>query len=830
LQELTRSKRIGTVCLIALIPTVLSTLPLLQGAQGHAQSIESAPASAANTADWPTYSHDPARSGNNPAEKTLSPSNVSSLVVRWSLKTRQPIEASASVSSGTVYVGAWDGYEYALDQATGHVKWKTFLGQTSTPKGFVGCNHPFPDTAGISSSASIENGTVYVAGGDSYFYALDAASGKVLWKTFLVNTNGTGYYTYASPVLAQGFAYLGLSSYGNCPSVPGAAIQIDLTSHQVVSKFFTVTKGAGGAIWSSPAYDLADNTVYFSDGEPIATSDTRYTDAILAFRASDMSLLHYWSIPHDASFFADADFGAGPTLFTDHSGRKLLGDSNKNGHFYALDRSTFHVVWERKVGDQPGDDPMIGRGSISPAAFANGTLYVAGGHTVINRASCAGSLRAIDPSSGKYIWEYCEPGVVIGAVAYANGMVIVGAGKTLEVHSATTGALLYAYQESTDPKVMLTAAPTIVNGQILEGSSDGTFFALGLPTSPNAVLLRPTYVQGNFVCPQASLSTVEVGYANPQLAGNINILAIGWNDVKTTISSVSDSAGNTYRVAVPTMRANGMSQAIYYAKNIVRSGTNTVTVTFNGRALHADIRIMEYMNVDRSDPFSTSSTATGGAGPAVSGAAWTTTAPQLLVAAGMTQQSFSGAGEDYALRMLTVPDADIVEDKVVSTIGASEAVGELNGNWLMQLATFRGVQKLSKPAIAAAPAAAAVPVASATAAPATPTPTPAGSTVASPTAPVSSAVLAAGKAAFNTASCGLCHTLSSVQGAIGTRGPSLDGIGKIRSADWLLVQIKNPCAPGHANAAAGYSCAAMPANLASGKQAEDLAAFLAAQN
>ena len=48
----------------------------------------------------------------------------------WTFKTGGIIAASAAVVEGTVYVGSWDGYEYALDQMTGTLKWKTFLGIT----------------------------------------------------------------------------------------------------------------------------------------------------------------------------------------------------------------------------------------------------------------------------------------------------------------------------------------------------------------------------------------------------------------------------------------------------------------------------------------------------------------------------------------------------------------------------------------------------------------------------------------------------------------------------------------------------------------------------
>jgi cytochrome c551/c552 len=91
------------------------------------------------------------------------------------------------------------------------------------------------------------------------------------------------------------------------------------------------------------------------------------------------------------------------------------------------------------------------------------------------------------------------------------------------------------------------------------------------------------------------------------------------------------------------------------------------------------------------------------------------------------------------------------------------------------------------------------------------------------------AQLAAGKTAFSSAGCGGCHMLTAA-GAAGQAGPSLNGIGSLHDASWIVMQIQNPCATGHANAGgAKYNCAAMPPNLASGAQAEAIAAYLAAQ-
>src|SRR4030081_2582468 len=80
----------------------------------------------------------------------------------------------------------------------------------------------------------------------------------------------------------------------------------------------------------------------------------------------------------------------------------------------------------------------------------------------------------------------------------------------------------------------------------------------------------PKYIQGNYADPQTTNATsVSVTYTSAQTVGNLNVLIVGWNNATAHVSSVTDSKGNVYRLAVgPTVLSGTASQAIYYAKNI----------------------------------------------------------------------------------------------------------------------------------------------------------------------------------------------------------------------------------------------------------------------
>ena len=182
--------------------------------------------------DWPMYQHDAQRTGVSPNETVLGRATVSGLKKHWSVATGSTVESSASVVGNTVYIGSWDGNEYALDATTGGLVWKKNLGTAQVP---LGCNPPYSSTMGLTASAAIVGGVLYTAGGDNSFHALDSSSGTALWSASTIpsgdtQTDPTAFYTFGSPVVRGNYAYYGVSSGGNCPSIQGAVLQIDSVS------------------------------------------------------------------------------------------------------------------------------------------------------------------------------------------------------------------------------------------------------------------------------------------------------------------------------------------------------------------------------------------------------------------------------------------------------------------------------------------------------------------------------------------------------------------------------------------------------------------------
>ncbi len=305
------------------------------------------PASAASSPDWPTYLQNVARTAAT-TDSTLSAAGAPNLKIDWSYTAGGPIATSASVVGTTAYVGAWDGYEYAINTTTGALIWKTSTGVTVD----AGCN---PATIGITSAAAVVNGGVYVGGGGPYFYALDAGTGAVLWQAYTGDNSQSGaHYNWSSPLIVGNYAYVGIASNCDNPLVQGQLLQIAISGAQqgqVVNTYNFVPNGqVGGGIWTSPSYDAATNTIFVSTGTLAGYTQTQ-SQAIVALSAANLSYVGSWQLPFGASI-SDSDWGTTPTLTTDAAGDKLLSVANKNGILYTFNRASLSAgpVWQRHQG------------------------------------------------------------------------------------------------------------------------------------------------------------------------------------------------------------------------------------------------------------------------------------------------------------------------------------------------------------------------------------------------------------------------------------------------------------------------------------------------
>ena len=434
---------------------------------------------ASNTAspgDWPMYQYDPGRSGFNAAETTITPANASKLKLHWTNTAGGSATSQVAAVNGTLYWGSWDGIEHATN-LSGTDIWKANLGQTTDSA----CN---PPTVGVASTAAVATVTiagtatsvVFVGGGNSVFYALNASTGAILWQTPL----GTppSYFLWSSPIVYNGSVYEGVSSFGDCPLIRGEIVKMDASTGTIQNTFYTMPSGClGASVWSSPAIDSATGIVYISTGNAKSCSKAgQYFFSVVALHASDLSLVQFWQIP-PSDRFGDDDFGATPTLFTATIGgvlHDMVGVLNKNGKYYAFNRATLSSgpVWETQVGTTGAAH------NISSSTFDGTNLYIASDKTTIGGVSCMGSVNAVKPANGNFVWRLCQAQKAECPLVSAPGLLIVGQGPYMRVFATSNGATLFTYHEPV--KNGIFRSPIISNGIIYITNDDGHLEAFGL--------------------------------------------------------------------------------------------------------------------------------------------------------------------------------------------------------------------------------------------------------------------------------------------------------------------------------------------------------------
>jgi eukaryotic-like serine/threonine-protein kinase len=143
------------------------------------------------------------------ADHNLYAINLADGTQKWKFKTHGRVSSSPAVSGGLVYFGSYDGTFYAVDAASGQEKWKFAApGERRFAAKHLHGAEPAEETMPdpfdcYLSSPAVWNGTVYFGSGNGNVYALDAATGALKWKF------QTGDVVHASPAIADGVVFIG---------------------------------------------------------------------------------------------------------------------------------------------------------------------------------------------------------------------------------------------------------------------------------------------------------------------------------------------------------------------------------------------------------------------------------------------------------------------------------------------------------------------------------------------------------------------------------------------------------------------------------------------
>ena len=430
--------------LLSIPAVVVNAIPAAAGTQATLETQA--------TLDWAQYLHSPQHDSMSLAT-AFTPSNAASASQVWHWQppaiTGEPaprLEASPTVAAGLVYIGAESGGFYALHESTGAVVWSA---QLDTESGGSCAAKGITATAAVQPDPVTGTSTVYVSGA-RYVYALNAATGAMVWKTEIgpPDTNPDAYYNWSSPTVVGGHVYLGLSSNCDDPLIRGGLVELDQHTGRVLHTWYPVPAGSiGGSIWSSAAVSTTTGDVWVSTGNECdptintCPSGNKIGHSLsIVHLSSSLKLLQAWKAPGTAGGGHDWDFGSSPTLFGSGSPLPDVGACNKNGHYYALTANPLGStpLWTDSIGA-----PTPTSGACLASSVWDGPtddLYIGGNPTTIGGTSYGGSVREVDPATGAFTWQTGLPCAVIGTPTLDSAGVLAAG-----TYNCPTGATPGAY-------------------------------------------------------------------------------------------------------------------------------------------------------------------------------------------------------------------------------------------------------------------------------------------------------------------------------------------------------------------------------------------------
>jgi outer membrane protein assembly factor BamB len=427
-------------------------------------------------------------SGDSFVNLPLSPAQASAFKSAWTYQTTGGIEDSNGVVFGGVYYQVYyNNRVRALNAATGQLIWTASM-NAPTPSP---CSPSFK--GGAVAAPAVDNGTVFVPGGDGQVYAFNATTGALLWSTPIAS-NASNEFLWSSAFPVNGTLYQGVATFGGestCGSAPGRLVAVSESTGVVTGTWWADAQHrSGGTIWTQPAYDATTGKIFVATGNVglnIQPADEPYSQAVVAIDPATMTAVDSYQVT-SASASVDYDFGASPSLVDTPGGQHLIVAVNKDGIVYALNRNNLAagLVWSYEVST-PAGTPEDGQGSISSPTAANGIVFVGGGATPDGHS---GAVAALNADTGAVQWVFHPDGFILAGLMSVGDVVVAPATGGTEGHlyvlSQMDGSVLYHLDDSSSS---FYSQPTFAEGLLYANDETGNTYALqpGAPTNVNAI-------------------------------------------------------------------------------------------------------------------------------------------------------------------------------------------------------------------------------------------------------------------------------------------------------------------------------------------------------
>src|SRR5690242_3221174 len=454
----------------------------------------------------------------------LSAAQVPKLKVKWAFGFPLAEEAHSQPTDagGRIFVGSDAGTVYSLDAASGCVYW-SFQSD--------GSMRVAPSVAAVSGMGSTKY-AVYFGDQRANMYGLDADNGKLLWKT-KIDEHPVAQITGA-PTFYEGRLYVptasaeeraaGLSFTYPCCTFRGSVTALDAKTGKQIWKTYIIpdppkpsfksAKGvqhyapAGGAVWAAPTVDPKHNAIYIGTGDAYTDPAPKNTDAVMALDMSTGKVL--WSVSdteNDAWLSGcgnggtnnpdgisencpkplgpDFDFGLSMILRTLPDGHRVLVAGQKSGMVWGHDPDqNGKLLWKVQLVDKLA----LGMITFGGAADDQNAYF----------GLRSGGIAAVSLKTGEKKWFTPLPGqkpggpwqgqtaalTVIPGVVFSGGWDgILRALSTEDGHQIWEMNTAHEFKTVNGVKAnggtMASAGPTIVGGTLYVGS--GYQFGTGTP-------------------------------------------------------------------------------------------------------------------------------------------------------------------------------------------------------------------------------------------------------------------------------------------------------------------------------------------------------------
>ena len=308
--------------------------------------------------------------------------------VRWKLPTAGMI-GKPVLANGDIYFAPQDGYIYAVDAATGHLRWR-FQRTVNVSV-----------SVGIDGYPALDSDTLYVASDGGTVYALDASSGKQRW----LFTLPAGAHIYAAPAVGNGRVYV--SSGGGDDA------------------FYALDEATGKVAWQFSAPQGFDSYPLLVGETVYAGANGFYQASLYAFDARTGKAR--WQYQGNDAVIARPAIDGGH-LFV----------AARDGTLTELDGQTGKPGWHTSLGAGGQNGGALLPTGAAPVV-SDGVVYLGGE---------SGVVAALDEATGAVKWKQTVNGAVDSAPTVANGAVFVTTEKgSVYAFRASDGALSWKYDD-----------------------------------------------------------------------------------------------------------------------------------------------------------------------------------------------------------------------------------------------------------------------------------------------------------------------------------------------------------------------------------------------